>query len=148
MYVMCKNNLEKNIELWSEVLKEDKHWDFTFLEKIILHKLKLMRKYYLDGNSIIVQETVDEITEEMTIVIEALERLLEDNYINFPEGKSPKIKFKEDEETSLSKIVFEYDPEFGSDKIDKVYEKAEENRKRDRALVYNTLRDKSPKWWD
>lgn len=136
-----------NMELWRDVIEEDRQWDFTYLEKIILHKVKLMRNFYLEGHSNVVQESVDKTIEEMTVVIEALERLVADDYIHYPEGMRPKYSF-EQEEDSISRLKIEYHPEFGEDRVDELYKLADELRLKDRALVYDTLRDKSTNWWD
>lgn len=143
------DNLDENINLWTDILKEDQQWDFTFLEKIILHKVKLMRDFYLNGESHIAQESVDRTVEEMTVVINALERLLEGDYIHFPEGKQPTHEFIPlEDDTKVSRMVFSYHPEFDSDAVEAVYLKARQEELKDRALVYDTLRDKSPSWWD
>lgn len=149
MLGLSEENLDKNVKLWKDVLTEDQQWDFTFLEKIILHKVKLMRDFYLEGNSHIEQESVDETVKEMTVAIQALERLLKNDYIQIPEGKRPKMKTTPVEGSVASnRITWEYHPDFGEDKLDEAYRKAEEDERIDRALVYDTLRDKSTGWWD
>lgn len=143
-----KENLEKNIELWEDILKDDQQWDFSFLERIILHKVKLMRQFYLDGHSNLVQESVDRTIDDMTTVIDALERLKEQDYIQIPKDKQPILDFVSTEDKGISQMVFNYHSEFGPEKVDDVYKKAKEDEERDRALVYDTLRDNAPNWWD
>lgn len=143
-----KEVLKSNLSAWEDILKDDHQWDFTFLEKVILHKVKLMRSYYQSGQSNIVQESVDRTIEEMTIVIEAFERLLENDYIDIPEGKEPKVEFNPIEGEKVSSIRFNYHDDYGPEELEKIYQKAEDKMLKDRALAYDTLRDKSPNWWD
>lgn len=145
---MSDDTLEKNISLWKDVLKMDQQWDFSFLEGIILHKVKLMRAFYVEGQSHAVKESVDKTIEEMTVVIDALERLQKNDYIHFPEGLMPNYELEAEDDKGFSRIKIEYHPDFGTDKVDEVYQLAREKELRDRHLVYDTLRDKSPGWWD
>lgn len=142
-----KMRLEKNIHLWTDVLREDEHFDYAYLEIIILHKVKLMRNYYLSGASPIKQSTLDLIVDEMTLVIEALERLIADDYINIPTdqtGTWDKAKNGEPAKEYHLRYLTDVSPKV----IKKIYEAAERDKKRDRHLVYDTLRDKATGWWD
>lgn len=61
-------NLIKNIVYWTPILKEDRWWDYSYLDRIIQHKLKQM-EYNFRYNSV----TVDNI-----IVADKLKKLIDD----------------------------------------------------------------------
>lgn len=138
----------RNFKLWFDIIKNDEQWDYVFLEKVILHKLKLMRDFYDSGQNYTV---ADDTVKELNITINALERLLNNDYIKIPKGKNPKMVFEEvdsDKNHPVSIVKFIYADDFDSDAVDKAHKKAREDEMKDRELVYKMLRDKSPSWWD
>lgn len=142
-----KKKLEENINVWKEILIEDEQYDYAFLEKMILHKVKLMREYYLSGQSPLHPERIRRIVEEMTIVIEALDRLLDDSYLQL--DKDLEIEWNEVENTEgVKEYQLNYITDYKPEELRKFYQITEEEKKRDRRLVYNTLRDQAPSWWD
>lgn len=142
-----EENLNKNSKLWSNILKNDEQFDYSYLEIIILHKIKLMRKYYLSGESPIEQEAINRIVKEMTIVIKGLERLIADDYIKIPDGKEPEFLETEDD-NGLILHEMTYHADFPKEKIEEIYKEADKNKLKDRHLVYDSLRDKATGWWD
>lgn len=136
----------RNVRLWFDILKSDEQWDYVFMEKVILHKLKLMKDFYDSGQN---HTVADDTVKELNITINALKRVIEDDYIRFPEGKKPEIKtVNMDGELFLHRVEISYHDDFGEEKVDEVYEKASKERSEDRETVYRMLRDKSPNWWD
>lgn len=136
----------RNFKLWFEIIKTDEQWDYAFLEKVILHKLKLMKDFYDSGKNYTV---ADDTVKELNITINALERLLKSDYIRFPKGKRPKMEIIDNDSNGLfSEMKTIYHEDFGEDKVDEVYRKAEEDEMKDRELVYKMLKEKSPNWWD
>lgn len=136
----------RNFKLWFEIIKTDEQWDYVFLERVILHKLKLMKDFYDGGHNYTV---ADDTVKELNITINALERLLKNDYIRFPEGKRPRMEVVDNDSDSLfSELKTIYHEDFGEDKVDEVYRKAEEDEMKDRELVYKMLKEKSPSWWD
>lgn len=136
----------RNFKLWFDVIKNDEQWDYVFLERVILHKLKLMRDFYDSGQNYTV---ADDTVKELNITINALERLLKGGYINFPEGKAPRLEVIDDGTNGLfSELKTVYHDEFGKEEVDEVYRRAEEKELQDRELVYKMLKERSPSWWD
>ena len=137
----------RNLKLWFDILKTDEQWDYVFLEKVILHKLKLMKDFYDSGQNYTV---ADDTVKELNITINALERLLKSDYIHFPEGKAPRIESTDNKNSN--ELFYElktiYHEDFGKEDVEKVYRKAEEDEAKDRELVYKMLKEKSPSWWD
>lgn len=141
----------RNIILWLDILKSDEQWDYVFLEKVILHKLKLMKNFYDSGQN---YTTADDTVKELNITINALERLINDNYIHFPEGKEPKIEesickdTKSTTDSEVYKLKTVYHEDFGEEEVDNVYRDAKDQELKDRKLVYEMLEKNSTKWWD
>lgn len=136
----------RNLRLWFEIIKTDEQWDYVFLEKVILHKLKLMKDFYDSGQDYTV---ADDTVKELNITIDALERLLKSDYIHFPEGKAPKLEVLDNESNGLfSELKTTYHEDFGEEMVEEVYRKSEEDEMKDRELVYKMLKEKSPSWWD
>lgn len=142
-----RDNLEENVELWKDILIEDEPFDFAFLEKIILHKVNLMRDYYLTGKSRIAEQSLQRIVKEMTQVIEALERLLADRYLELE--KELEIEWEENVNVEgVKEYKMHYLTDYQPEELKKFYQEAEVKRLKDRHLVYDTLRDCAPGWWD
>lgn len=142
-----RDKLEENVELWKDILIEDEPFDFAFLEKIILHKVNLMRDYYLTGKSRIAEQSLQRIVKEMTQVIEALERLLADRYLELE--KEPEIEWEEIKNTEgITEYKLNYQTDYRPEELNKFYQEADRKRMKDRHLVYDTLRDCAPGWWD
>lgn len=128
------------------ILKKDEQWDYTFLEEVILHKLKLMREFYDSGQNYTV---ADDTVKELNITINALERLIKSDYIHFPEGRAPRLEVLDKESNGLfSELKTVYHEDFGEEMVNEVYNKSKKEEKDDRELVYKMLKDSSPSWWD
>lgn len=139
--------LEKNIHLWTDILRDDEPFDYAYLEIIILHKIKLMRAYYLSGASPLEQAAINLIVDEMTLVIEALKRLIADDYLDMPSNQPATWDEFENAE-SVKEYRLRYLTDLPPATIKKIYDQAERDKKRDRHLVYDTLRDQATTWWD
>lgn len=142
-----EKKLEENLALWKDILAEDEPFDYAFLEKIILHKVKLMRDYYLTGKSSIVEQSVQRIIKEMTQVIEALERLLADDYLELV--RESEIEWEEIKNAEgITEYKLNYQTDYRPEELKKFYQEADAKKLKDRHLVYDTLRDCAPGWWD
>ena len=64
---------------WKNIIKADRDFDYYFLLVIMQHKLKQMSKFFKSGDAVTLH--AKDRAAEMDIVIEALGRLIEDNYI-------------------------------------------------------------------
>lgn len=136
----------RNFINWLPILRSDEQWDYMFLEKVILHKLKLMRKFYESDQS---YSSPDKTIKELNITIEALERLLKGDYIHFPEGKAPRLEIIDSELNGVfSELRTIYHEDFGEEMVNEVYSKSEKHEREDRRLVYKMLKNNSPSWWD
>lgn len=139
--------LEENIRLWTDILRDDEPFDYAYLEIIMLHKIKLMRAYYLSGTSPLEQAAVSLIVEEMTLVIDALERLIADDYLDMPTDQ-PGARDESENAESVKEYHLRYLTDLSPAAIKKIYDQAERDKKRDRHLVYDTMRDQATSWWD
>lgn len=64
---------------WRRILDEDRDWDWYFLLVIMRHKLERMSKMFKSEHAVALHS--EDRAAEMDIVIDALNRLIEDNYI-------------------------------------------------------------------
>lgn len=109
----------KNLIKWFYIIWYDRDWDYTFLYEIIRFKLKnmehLQRNY---SNSVDSEKYADEIKE----VIEALERLIKEDYVAYEEMMNGDVR--------------------------KSIEKENELIKRDLSIVFDGMKNNSRNWWD
>ena len=64
---------------WRRILDEDRDWDWYFLLVIMRNKLERMSKMFKSEHAFTLHS--EDRAAEMDIVIDALNRLIEDNYI-------------------------------------------------------------------
>ena len=139
----------KNLIFWFPIIFNDAQWDNHYLEVILLKKLKAMEKHYRKEQTYLVEKDRLSTLYELQDVIVVLERLIEDDYIEFPEGKEPESVFVPKKgERGIYTLETKYKDGFGEEKVDEVYREASRKELEDREYVYNTLRDKSKSWWD
>lgn len=130
----------RNIKAWYPILKEDQQWDYIYLYEVIKHKLELMEDLQrTKGNSVDAEVYADEMRE----VIDVLSRLIEDDYM--PEESKEYFKsITFDNMINKSKPLTKEEEEEHS----KWYRQEEASKRKDMEFVFNTLRDKSERWWD
>ena len=139
----------KNLVYWAPVVFRDRQWDIHYLEVILLKKLKAMEKHYCKEQTYLEETARLRTLYEIQDVIVVLERFVEGDYIQFPEGKEPESTFVTKKgERGIYTLETEYKEGFGKEKVDEVYEEAFRKELEDMEYVYNTLRDKSQGWWD
>jgi len=70
----------KNIFQWIPVIYNDRHWDYVFIFIILKHKLDLMLQYRKHDSAMMHYVKEEEDNEKIKKVIEALDRLIKDEY--------------------------------------------------------------------
>lgn len=137
----------RNLKLWFPILVDDQQWDDYYLHRVVHHKLKLMKDFYDSDKPMAVKEHTDEVSEEISWSIDALERIIDADYIKFPEGLEPDMKSEKISENLYTAEII-YHEDFGEEKVKEVYEKAEWEEKNDLKKAYGDIVDNSKKWWD
>ena len=139
----------RNLKLWLPILVDDQQWDNHYLHKVVHHKLSLMKDFYESDKHMAVEEHSQEVVKEINEVLEPLNRVIEEDYIHFPEGMEPYIVFRKDEEGSGDYTVETvYHDEFDKEKVNEVYRKSERDKEEDLKKVYKNIGENSDNWWD
>ena len=141
----------RNLKLWFPILVSDQQWDDYYLHKVVYHKLKLMKDFHESDAPMAVEEHTNEVIKEINDTLEPLNRVLEGDYIHFPEDMKPELERTKVEsyyEGDCFSVNLVYHEDFGKDKVDEVYKKAEEDEEEDLKKSYNNIIENSGKWWD
>lgn len=139
----------RNLKLWFPILVDDQQWDSHYLHKVVYHKLSLMKDFYESDKPTAIEEHSQEIVKEINEVLEPLSRVIEGDYIHFPEGMEPKMTFhKKNDDSELYILDVVYHDEFGKEKVDEVYRKSERDEEEDLKKVYKKIGENSENWWD
>ena len=139
----------RNLKLWFPILIDDQQWDDHYLHKVVYHKLSLMKDFYESDKPMAVEEHSQEVVKEINEVLEPLSRVIEEDYIHFPEGMEPKIIFhKKEDDSEFYNLEIAYHDEFGKEEVNEVYRNSEEDKKRDLNKAYKNIGENSENWWD
>lgn len=139
----------RNLKLWFPILVDDQQWDDHYLHKVVHHKLSLMKDFYESDKPMAVEEHSQEVVKEINEVLEPLNRVIEEDYIHFPEGMEPKMTFhKKEDDPEFYTLEVVYHDEFGKEKVNKVYRKSERDKEEDLKKVYKNIGENSENWWD
>lgn len=139
----------RNLKLWFPILVDDQQWDDHYLHKVVYHKLSLMKDFYESDKPMAVEEHSQEVVKEINEVLEPLNRVIEEDYIHFPEGMEPKFIFHEIEgDSEYYTLEIAYHDEFGKEKVREVYRRSERDKKEDLKKVYKNIGENSENWWD
>lgn len=125
----------RNLKLWFPILISDEQWDFHYIYVVLHHKLKITEDFFRRGktHSLNIIRHADEIKE----VREALERLIEDDYMH-PDANEyyHKLKFEEINKQSNKEQLMIW------------FKEEEDAIKKDKDLVFNSLNKNINGWWD
>ena len=139
----------RNLKLWFPILVDDQQWDDHYLHKVVHHKLSLMKDFYGSDKPMAVEGHSQQAVKEINDVLEPLSRVIEDDYIHFPEGMEPGIVFHEIEgDSEFYTLEIAYHDEFGKEKVDEVYRKSERDKEEDLNKSYKNIGENSENWWD
>ena len=139
----------RNLKLWFPILVDDQQWDDHYLHKVVHRRLSWMKDFYESDKPMAVEEHSQEVVKEINEVLEPLNRVIEEDYIHFPEGMEPYIVFRKDEEGSGDYTVETvYHDEFGKEKVNEVYRKSERDKEEDLKKAYKSIGENSENWWD
>lgn len=131
--------LIKNIKLWLPILKEDQQWDYVYLYEVMKHKLELMEDLQRTvGNSVDAQKYAN----EMRLVIEALERLIKEDYL-------PSEANEYYENITVEEFINRKEMTDEEREQHIAWFKEEEiNKDKDRKFVFDYMEKNIEGWWD
>lgn len=131
--------LIKNIRLWLPILKEDQQWDYVYLYEVMKHKLELMEDLQRTvGNSVDAQVYAD----EMRLVIDALDRLIEEDYLP-PEANDYYENITVEEFINRKEMTDEE-----REQHIEWFKKEEASKDKDRKFVFEYMEKNIERWWD
>ena len=139
----------RNLKLWFPILVDDQQWDDYYLHRVVYHKLSLMKDFYESDKPMAVEEHTDRVIKEINEVLEPLNRIIEDDYIKFPEGMEPEMfSIKKEDDSEFYTLEIKYHEDFGRGEVNEVYRKSEEDKDNDLKEAYKKIGENSEKWWD
>lgn len=108
-----------------------------------------MKDFYESDKPMAVEEHSQEVVKEINEVLEPLNRVIEEDYIHFPEGMEPKMTFhKIEDDSEFYTLEVVYHDEFDKEKVNEVYRKSERDKEEDLKKVYKNIGENSENWWD
>ena len=108
-----------------------------------------MKDFYESDKPMAVEEHYQEIVKEINEVLEPLNRVIEEDYIHFPEDMEPKMIFhKKEDDSEFYNLEIVYHDEFGKEKVSEVYRKSERDKEEDLKKAYKNIGENSDNWWD
>lgn len=137
-FALSKNKKWK--EQWKDIVSSDRHWDWVYFVRIVVHKLTLMRDYFkstLEAYSLTwvdgYKETIDELN--MTIDL-GLKLLNEDNY------------YLDSYNFLIEHCHNAWDTPENKERYYEMCAQASDKYNKDYELFWKLISDKSRKWWD
>lgn len=146
----------KSVKYWFKVVWEDRYWDHVYLFTILHHKLKQMEKE-LRKNEL--HESSIKDADNIKICVDALERLIDDNYSKNDSEEHDKkwgeLTMKECQGHQGGAFKFErenvktsIDQQKESAEFLNIQQKAEDRKHEDLATVCDTIKKEAFRWWD
>lgn len=149
-----------NIIRWFVIIWQDRNWDHYFIYRIFWYKLVRMEHHIRKHGN---HEDADKDSDTIKICIDALDRLIEDDYnkTGFEEhdkkwGRS-EFKFSEWKEgdpelkelkIERDKVVTEEDKEQETKEFFKVTDDERNLKEKDLDTLFKTMRENIENWWD
>lgn len=136
-----------NIKLWLPILMSDEQWDNYYLHKVVYHKLSLMKDFYNSDEPMSDKEHTESVVREIDSILDVLNRVIEDDYIEFPDDVEPQVCVYDDGSGNY-RLDTSYNDDFEKEYINNIYDRADKKRKDDLKDVYISISNNSEKWWD
>lgn len=136
-----------NIKLWLPILMSDEQWDNYYLHKVVYHKLSLMKDFYNSDEPMSDKEHTESVVREIDSILDVLNRVIEDDYIEFPDDVEPQVCVYDDGSGNYG-LDISYNDDFEKEYINNIYDRADKKRKDDLKDVYISISNNSEKWWD
>lgn len=136
-----------NIKLWLPILMSDEQWDNYYLHKVVYHKLSLMKDFYNSDEPMSDKEHTESVVREIDSILDVLNRVIEDDYIEFPDDVEPQVCVYDDGSGNY-RLDISYNDDFEKEYINNIYDRADKKRKDDLKDVYISISNNSEKWWD
>ena len=149
-----KTDTQRNRQYWKNIIKKDRWFDSSFLFTIIEHKLNHMilnwdKSMYVDAHK-------DK--EKMQEVRNAILEFQKDEFIDKYTGEidkeygESKIKFEDIPDSKYSTMNTYRNNELESDEARAAFReamrKADIDKQKCLAFIFDTMRDEIEKWWD
>lgn len=149
-----------NIFLWLPVIWKDRYWDYQFIYQILRHKLYLTEKKFRKAHFYVGQEKE---ADRMKMCINALDRLIEDRYVEHAFKKHDEkwgkaelnFKTKDDESLEYRQCIITHKnvkTEEDNKKERKDFKRAVDHeemlKRQDLDLLFNTMRKHIRSWWE
>lgn len=144
----------ENLISWFPIIWRDRDWDHWYFFKLLHFKLQRMEKCIREGH----YEGCESDADDIQICVEALSRLIEDDYcteewdeIHKKWGEMKFIPCSDRPNCSImtfENIKTEEDEKEHSKDIKRVAEKEEEEIKGDIYITFEVIKDNVLKWWD
>lgn len=149
----------KNIFRWTPIIVKDCEWDHSYLLIILRAKIKHMHEFHDKARSFV---GVEQEIERMQQVIEALDRLIEEQYTEkcvarvYEKWGKPHFVNRPDEARPEcyeiaswhENVKTERDAKLCGQQINQAYKTADKARQDDLDFVCNTLKKHLFNWWD
>lgn len=136
-----------NIKLWLPILMSDEQWDNYYLHKVVYHKLSLMKDFYNSDEPMSDKEHTESVVREIDSILDVLNRVIEDDYIEFQDDVEPQVCVYDDGSGNY-RLDISYNDDFEKEYINNIYDRADKKRKDDLKDVYISISNNSEKWWD
>ena len=136
----------KRILSWLPVLWHDEDWDHAHLWHILRHKLSSMRDYHKEYG---ISADRLQIALEINSCVEALDRLIDDDYLSGDWDafhKKYPMQFESVRGENYSRVIPL--PEEGREQFSRLVADEDAARQLDSAFVTNTLHKHWFGWWD
>ena len=153
MYII--NNIKQgvtNLIKYLPVIWNDRHWDGDYVYLLLHRKLELKEKFFRSGNTYTLDS--DGTADEIKLAKEALNRLIEDDYLTeetkeYDEkyGHLDILTFEKVEGKNYSRLV-EQRPEEAIKVFRDACDRSNKREDADRKFVFNYMRDRIEGWWD
>jgi len=150
-----KKEFEKKLKEYAKILKDDFDWDYGYIIKLLLYKLKRTRECLVRNN---VGPDTPKIEEQIKEVEFLLSRFMEDDYDqcldDFHEkyGELQMIPGEKVKGGVIVATVFEKETPENRDEIHSLYrelrDKAEQMKQDDLTKAFNLLGKNIQNWWD
>jgi len=134
-----------NIFKWFQIVWKDRDFDYNYLDKIILFKLKKMEKYFRNEPHII--EKWEKVANEIKEAIDCLERSMKCEYVD----KHNNIDFETKKEIIDGKVFYKWIDNRTKEEKENDWNmiiKVKEMQETDRQRAFDIISKYGPGWWD
>jgi len=156
--ISAKKKERNRIRKYAKFIKNNHDWDYDYIIQLLRFKLKMVRET-IQKNSIIIQEQIDQISNEISEVEKLLDKVIADNYfselkLEF-EKKYGKVEHEFIKENDSKNDSFKTIYHVEEDKLNEAQEEyaklhnlSFEMRKNDLKKAFELISENIWNWWD